>query len=66
MNSVKITYIIATAIMELVFFLGMLLTPTYLTPGYYWWSFICFILLVATGAGFAQRVNGWKDMGHVE
>ena len=66
MNSVKITYIICSCVFELMMVAIIFLAPTYLTPGWYWWSVFATALLVASGQGFSERLNSWEGMGEVK
>lgn len=58
-DSVKITYLIVSFMMDVVLLLGMVLTPVYITPGLYVWSGIAFVLLLLSSFGQSYRLDQW-------
>lgn len=52
----KITYIIMSAVQQIFFLSAMLLAPIYITPGYYFWSVLFFILTIFSGMAMSDRI----------
>lgn len=66
MTALKITYIICSLVSDLALLAGAILTPIYATPGYYWWSALLIIFMIASSVGFTERLNGWKEIGFID
>lgn len=58
-NVVKIAYMILAVIFSLTLLTAMVLIPVYITPGYYWWSGLLFLLVLISSNGAATRMDEW-------
>jgi len=63
MSAAKVAYIVCSALIELAYAALMVISPLWITPGWYYWSAFWFLMLCLGSAGFTKRVNSWRDMG---
>jgi len=56
------TYLILVFLTQMIFIAIIILSPIYITPGFYWWSILFFILLLASGSKASDRINEWNHM----
>ena len=62
-HGVRAIYIICDLIGSFVLLGLAIVTPIYVTPGYYWWTVFCLLCLMSESISFANRLNTWGDMG---
>ena len=55
-------YLTYAFIFELILLAGAVLTPIYLTPGYYWWTAFFLMLFVATSESVGKRIDEWNEI----
>jgi hypothetical protein len=55
----KIAYIFAVLILELVLLALAVFAPIYITPGYYWWTVFAIIVLTSSGASATRQLDSW-------
>ena len=65
MRSVRIAYIVCSMLFSLGLLILAILTPVIVTPGYYWWSALCLLLMATQSHAFSRRLNSWGCAGHV-
>lgn len=53
----KITYLIALFLEQMILLSGAVLIPIYITPGYYWWSAFALIVYFVTANAANSRLN---------
>ena len=58
----KSTYIVMNVLMEVLLLIGILFTPIYVTPGWYFWSIFLFVLMFANGFVLTRRIEEWNRM----
>jgi hypothetical protein len=66
MNAVRVVYLVCTLIETLALLLLAMIVPVWITPGYYWWTVVCFVLLAGSGHSFTKRVNDWGILGRYD
>jgi uncharacterized membrane protein YccC len=63
--TLKIAYLIISAIYQFMFLALAVLSPIYLTPNSYWWTAFGISLFILSDLGITKRVNSWGDLGKV-
>lgn len=66
MNSVKVVYLICCSVGNIFFLLMAVITPIYLTPGYYWWTALFIFFVVSQSKNVSKRMNSWEGFGSNE
>jgi len=56
----RITYLILSCIMQLTFLGIVLLSPIYITPGWYFWSVLFGALFFMSGVAIGNRLDEWN------
>ena len=56
----KITYIVCSLFFDITMLILAIITPVYFTPGWYWWSAFCVILLMSSAKAFGERIDKWE------
>ena len=63
MEMVRCCYIICSMIEGLILLALAVAAPIWITPGYYWWSVIAFMLMTASSDACVRRMNSWGWLG---
>mgnify|MGYP000016904759 CR=1 FL=1 len=60
---IRVTYMILNAVLILSFLFAAIVTPVWITPGYYFWTAFCIFLMMAASYSFSRRFDQWGREG---